>query len=128
MPSYIARADGVVVRYDDSGIITSIPPNTNLPEYQDYLTWRDTTSPNEEGLIAAARAALVSNADDATQDQAITDKADNMLAFAGSSLTQAQIIQALKDLAQGVKILTEHDVSCLAQRNKLIKLQVGDYS
>lgn len=143
MPTYIERPDGTVRRYDDNGIVVIIPPDPQLADYQDFLTWRDQVTPNEEQLIADARAALATNAQLATQNQNIIDAAEAMRAdmiitnYDSTGKTQVQVlgdlVQAVKildsrtkQLAEGVKIMAQHDSAALQQVNYLIKLAVGE--
>lgn len=76
-------------------------------------------------LRSQAATALATNRTQSAQNAAIVVKADAMLAFAGASLTNPQLISALKDLAAGVKAMAVHDEANKAQINALIRLVVG---
>jgi hypothetical protein len=121
----------MVIRYEDHGVVTFIPPDVDSPDYQDYLTWKDTTSEeqNNAGILRRqATTALQTNRDQTAQNAAVISGAASLEQFQGTSLTQAQIISALKQLAAGVRILAEHDQSNKAQLNGLIRLVVGDFN
>lgn len=80
---------------------------------------------NYDKLITDATAALATNRTESAQNTAIITAANNMLAFAGTSLTNVQLISTLKDLATGVKTMAVHDQTNKVQLNYLIRLVVG---
>jgi len=80
---------------------------------------------NHDKLITDATAALATNRTESAQNTAIITAANTMLAFAGTSLTNAQLISTLKDLATGVKLMAVHDQTNKVQLNYLIRLVVG---
>lgn len=84
-----------------------------------------TAQSNYDKLITDATAALETNRTESAQNAAIITAANTMLAFAGTSLTQAQTISTLKDLATGVKMMAVHDQTNKVQLNYLIRLAVG---
>ena len=82
-------------------------------------------SDNKTAIITDTKAALAINRTQSAENAAIITAANNMLAFGGTSLTNAQLIGALKDLATGIKIMAVHDQSNKIQLNYLIRLAVG---
>jgi hypothetical protein len=79
---------------------------------------------NSVEITLLATTALEINRNESAQNVAIITAANNMLAFAGTSLTQPQLIAALKDLATGVKLMAVHDQTNKAQLNHLIRLVI----
>lgn len=137
MTSYQIRLSGTVLRDDGA----EIPPDPRNTDYAAYLEWvaegnvapvlpappRGPADLNSDALRAAALGALATNRNQAAENAAIVTKADVMIAFGGASLTQAQIISTLKDLAIGVKALAIHDQANKDQLNKLIRLIIGKF-
>lgn len=131
-----------VIQTLDDGTTKTIPQDPGNADYQAYLSWvahngqpetlpEPVVDPSMEmmdTLREAAADALEANRLAGQQNAAIIAAAKAMESFAGTTLTQAQTIKALKDLATGVRILAEHDQQGLAQRNVLIRLAVGDLS
>jgi hypothetical protein len=82
---------------------------------------------NRAQIIADLTDGLEANRQMADQDQAIIDAAQAIESYAGSTLTQAQTIAALKQLALGVRVLAQHDRVALVQRNYLARLALSAF-
>jgi hypothetical protein len=82
---------------------------------------------NRAQILADLTAGLDANRTLAAQNQAIIDQARAVEDFAGTSLTQAQIIATFKDLARGVRVLAQHDQVALRQRNYLARLALSAF-
>jgi hypothetical protein len=110
----------VVHRVFDGGTVVS---ETENPDDAVWLAGQR----NRAQILADVRAGLEVNRQLAAQDQAIIDAARAIEDFAGSTLTQAQTIAALKQLAQGVRVLAQHDRVALVQRNYLARLALSAF-
>lgn len=128
MSTYTVRPDGVVMQYDDYGVVCYIPPDPESPAYQAYLSWKQTG--DEEAATSTilkqqVQDAMQSNRDQKDEDGHVIDSANVIINFSGTTLTQAQIISTLKQLAQGIVVLLQHDKSDKDQLNAIIRLVTG---
>ena len=81
---------------------------------------------NEEGIKTKALAALAANAADLTQDAALINQADALIATAGTRTT-AQLSGDVRALAQGIKVLAANDVNTKRELGALIRLVLGKF-
>lgn len=116
-----------------------------VPTWEEWTADRDrrnALAANEQQIRADVAGALEENRQLAAQDQSVLDAAAVMIAdrliadYDATGKTQVQVLTdvlaglkrldgQVKQLAQGVKILTQHDQVALTQRNYLARLAVG---
>jgi hypothetical protein len=73
-----------------------------------------------------ARAALAGNNADRTQDETIRTDAQAIVDSTATTLTQAQLIATLKNLARGLVALAGNDARSKQELSALVRLVVGD--
>jgi hypothetical protein len=78
-------------------------------------------------ILADLHDGLETNRALAAQNAAIISAAQAIEDFTGTTLTQAQIIATLKQLATGVRVLAQHDQVALVQRNYLGRLALAAF-
>ena len=86
-----------------------VGPEADRAAWEAARTACDTQDVNRITVTAPALAAIAANDIDRTQDAAVQAQAQAIIDNPATTLTQAQIIGAIKQLAQGISVLATHD-------------------
>jgi len=130
MATYVERPDGVVVRYNDDTTQLIIPPNTDIPAYQDYLTWKDSTYQSEIQLRKDISNGIATNLVLVEQYAAIKAALPALLNYVQNPdpvVALGEVIGGVKQMVGWIGVLVNTQETILNEINFLGNLQLGRF-